>query len=171
MEKLRAILPAIKGIGDHKKALNIGVAVLIVALIIALCISIHIRGNIQRQNAAINRQMGEALYYNLNMLRQTFDMTAVPTADIQNSVLPQMYEYFVASVTLNDLYKNCYDARYSVMTESDVNALRSAFSAYDQAFASGSSTDLAQADMQRCIDNIKDVLQTRFSGMSLKPAR
>lgn len=171
MQKLQAILLALKGLDRRKKALLLAGIAIVLALVIALCISIHMRRNIQQRYTAVSSQMGETLYYNLNMLKQTFDMTAVPTADVKNSVLPQMHEYFLASVTLNDLLKDCYGARYSVLTENDVNALRAAFEAYDQAFASDASTDLAQADMQRCIDGVREILQTRFSGMALKPAR
>jgi len=171
MRKIKAILGALRGLSPRNRALAaVGVAV-VAALIVALCISINMRANIQRDYDAVSGRMGETLYYNLNMLKQSFDMTAVPSADIRNSVLPQMHEYFLASVTLNDLLKSCYGAKYSVLSETDINALRAAFDAYDAAYASDASTDLAQADMQRCMETVREILQTRFSGMTLKPAR
>ena len=93
MQKPRAFLPALAALDRRKKALlGAGIAV-VAALLIALCISINMRANIQRDYDDVNSRMGEALYYNLNMLKQTFDMTAVPAADVKNSVLPQMWEH------------------------------------------------------------------------------
>ena len=129
------------------------------------------RANIQRDYTAARDQAGEALYSNLYMLMQTFDMTSVPNADVQNAVLPQMREYFTASVTLNSLLGQTYGPKYSVLTDSDVNDITNAFAAYDTAYRSGASADLAQSNMRLCMDRVRELLDSRYSGGTLRPAR
>lgn len=170
MEKTKAKLPVIGRLGAKKALMIAGIAAIIV-LIIFLCISINMRAHIQSEYASVRNQIGESLYSNMYMMMQTFDMTSVPNADIQNSVIPQMEDYFVASTALNDLLSNAYGPKYVVMTSDHVSALKNAFSAYENAFASGTSTDLAYADMQSCMEMVRELLTGRFSEGVLKPLR
>lgn len=170
MEKTKAKLPVIGRLGAKKILMIAGIAA-IVALIILLCISINMRAHIQSEYASVRNQIGESLYSNMYMMMQTFDMTSVPNADIQNAIIPQMEDYFVASTTLNDLLSNAYGQKYVVMTSDHVSALQNAFAAYDKAFASGASTDLAYADMQSCMEMVRELLTGRFSEGVLKPLR
>ena len=171
MEKLKAGLPAFLGMSPRKKAAAAAGVILLAALIVALCISISMRSNMQTQYAKVRSQMGESLYANLTMLVQTFDMVSVPNADVENSVLPQMQSYYIASTTLNDLLSRCFGARYAVLSQADMDALDSAFAAYRKAYQEGAPTDLAQADMKACIASVRELLESRFTGMSLKPTR
>ncbi len=98
-------------------------------------------------------------------------MTSVPNADVKNSIIPQMKNYFVASTTLNELLVNTYGQRYQLLTEADISNLRSAFSNYDAAFRSDAPTDLARDDMQNCMNRIRELLNSRFIDGSLKAAR
>ena len=171
MEKLRTKLPDLSQLNHREKALLCVIAGLIVALIVVTCISINIRVNMQSEYTAVRDRLGEALYSNLYMLTQTFDMTAVPNADIKNSIIPQMKNYFIASTTLNEALANCYGRHYQVLTDSDISSLRTTFNAYDAAFRSDAPTDLAQADMQSCMDRVRELLNTRFSEGRLMRAR
>ena len=171
MEKLRAHMPAISELNRREKALLSLCAALLAAILVITCISINIRSNMQREYSAVRNQVGSSLYSNLYMLTQTFDMTSVPNADIKNAVIPQMKNYFIASATLNDLLVSIYGQRYQVLSEGDVSTLRSAFSAYDAAFRSDAPTDLVQADMQLCMERVKELLNTRYSEGILRPAR
>ena len=105
MENVRAGVRAFSALSIRRKAVVVACVALIVALIVALCISINMRANIQREYTQARNRTGEALYSNLYILRQTFDMTAVPNTDVENAILPQMRDYFMASVTLNNLLK------------------------------------------------------------------
>ena len=171
MEKLRAHMPAMSELNRREKALLSVCAALMVIILVITCISINIRSNMQREYSAARNQVGSSLYSNLYMLTQTFDMTSVPNADIKNAVIPQMKNYFIASATLNDLLVSIYGQRYQVLSEGDVSTLRSAFSAYDAAFRSDAPTDLVQADMQLCMERVKELLNTRYSEGILRPAR
>jgi len=102
---------------------------------------------------------------------QTFDSTAVPNIDVRNAILPQMRDYYVASVTLNNLLAQTYGPRYAVLTEADINDMTSAFTAYEAAYQNNTSTDLARANMQLCMDRVKDLLNSRYSQGVLRPAK
>ncbi len=171
MENVRAGVRAFSALSMRRKAIVVACAALILALIVALCISINMRANIQREYTQARNKTGEALYSNLYILMQTFDMTAVPNADVQNAILPQMRDYFMASVTLNNLLKQVYGPRYAVLTEADVNDMTSAFTGYDAAYRNNTPTDLAQSNMRLCMERVKELLNTRYSQGVLKAGR
>ena len=171
MENLKAGFRGFSGLSTRQKVIAIVAAALIVALAAGLVISIGMRANIQREYTAARNQAGEALYDNLFILMQTFDSTAVPNIDVRNAILPQMRSYYIASITLNSLLGQTYGARYAVLNEADLNSLTSAFNAYEKAYQDNISTDLARADMQLCMDRIKELLNTRYSQGVLKAGR
>ena len=171
MERIKAYQRAFFGLSVRKKAV-IGTALaLILVLIVLLCISINMRSNIQKEYASVRSQIGESLYSNLYMLMQTFDMTTVPNANAESLIIPQMREYFIAATTLNDLLTRTFGPKYTVLTDSDIKSITSAFTAYNTALSSGSSTDLAQADMKNCMARVRELLVSRFSEGMLKAAR
>ena len=171
MESLKSGLRGFSGMDARNKVFVAAALALIVALIAALCISIGMRANIQREYTAAREKAGSALYDNLFILMQTFDSTAVPNIDVRNAILPQMRSYYIASITLNSLLGQTYGARYAVLNEEDLNSLTSAFNAYEKAYQDNTSTDLARADMQLCMERIKELLNTRYSQGVLKPGR
>ena len=171
MENVRAGIRAFSAMSARRKAVVCTCAVLLVVLLAALCISINMRANIQRQYVDARNKAGEALYSNLYILMQTFDMTSVPNTDVKNAILPQMRDYYIASVTLNNLLGQTYGSRYAVLTEADINNLTSAFTGYEAAYRNNTSTDLAQSNMQLCMDRVRELLNTRYSQGVLKAGR
>ena len=171
MENVKSGLRGFSALSARKKAIVVLAAVLFVVLIVALCISINMRSNIQRQYAQARNKAGEALYSNLYILMQTFDMTSVPNTDVQNAILPQMRDYFIASVTLNSLITQTYGPRYTVLNEEDVNNLTAAFTSYEAAYRNGTPTDLAQSNMRACMERVKELLNSRYSQGVLKAGR
>ena len=171
MENVKSGMRVFSALSPRKKAIVVGCAAVILALIIALCISINMRSNMQRQYTATRDAAGEALYSNLYILMQSFDMTSVPNTDVQNVILPQMRDYFIASVTLNNLITQTYGPRYTVLTEADVSDLTAAFTAYETAYRNNAPTDLAQSNMRACMDRIRELLNTRYSQGVLRAGR
>ena len=171
MENVKSGMRVFSALSPRKKAIVVGCAAVILALIIALCISINMRSNMQRQYTAARDAAGEALYSNLYILMQSFDMTSVPNTYVQNVILPQMREYYIASVTLNNLITQTYGQRYTVLTEADISNLTSAFTAYEAAYRNNTATDLAQSNMRACMDRIKELLNTRYSQGVLRAGR
>ena len=171
MENMKAQLRGFSDMSAGRKAVAIGAVVLILALAVGLIVSINMRANIQREYTAARDKAGQQLYDNLFILMQSFDSTAVPNIDVRNAILPQMRDYYVASITLNNLLATTYGPRYAVLTDADINSLTSAFTSYEAAYRNNTSTDLARSDMQLCMNRIKELLNTRYSQGILKPGR
>ena len=170
MEKTKAKMPSLRRLSKHQ-ALVCACVILLIALLSISCISINMRSHIQSEYAAVRNGFGEALYSNLYMLMQTFDMASVPNADMQNAILPQMKEYYIASTALNDAIIKAYGEKYRVLSTDTITAIDKAFDAYSTAFLNGTATDLAKADMQACMDTIRSLLSSRFSEGVLKALR
>ena len=171
METVKSGMRDFAALSVRKKVVVIAACALLLALFIALCISINMRSHIQKDYAAARNQAGEALYSNLYILMQTFDMTGVPNTDVKNAILPQMRDYFVASVTLNNLITQTYGPRYTVLTEEDVNNLTAAFTSYETAYRNNAPTDLAQSNMRACMERVKELLNSRYSQGVLRAGR
>ena len=171
MEKVRASLPEFSELSRQERILMGVCLALVIALIVVTCISINIRVNMQHEYTAIRSNLGESLYSNLYMLIQTFDMTTVPNADLRNSVLPQMKNYFIASTTLNEALTKSFGQRYRLLTDADISAINTAFSAYESALRNEAPTDLAQADMLSCMTRVRELLTSRYNEGVLRAAR
>ena len=155
----------------HRRIMELAALALIVALIVALCISINMREDMHRRYLGVRDHIGADVYANLNLMSQTFDMANVPEADIQHGILPQMKELFYGAVALNQLLRESYSEKYALLTDADVAGIESAFSAFDTAFRTEGSTDLAQSDMQNCVTRVRELLNTRYVSGVLKPTR
>ena len=171
MEKAKEKLPKLSEWNHRERALLCVIAGLVVALIVLTCMAISIRMNMQNEYADIRNQIGESLYSDLYMMAQTFDMTAVPNADVKNVVIPQMKNYFIAATALNEQLTRNFGIRYQVLTDADINTLNTTFSTYETAFRSDSPTDLVQTDMQACMQRVRDLLNSRYSEGHLKAGR
>ena len=171
MDNLKSVKRGFSGLDARSRTIAVVAVALIVLLLAALCISIGMRANIQSEYSAAGEKAGSALYDNLFILMQTFDSTAVPNIDVRNAILPQMRNYYIASITLNNLLRQTYGARYAVLNEADLESLTGAFTAYEAAYQNNTATDLARADMRLCTERIKELLNTRYSQGELKPGR
>ena len=74
-------------------------------------------------------------------------------------------------MTLNNLLTQTYGPRYTVLTEADVDNLTAAFTSYETAFRNNTPTDLAQSNMQLCMNRIRELLNARYSQGVLKAGR
>lgn len=170
MHKTRAKMPSLRRL-TKRQALVCGCVILLIVLISILCISINMRSHIQNEYARVRNEIGESLYSNMYMLMQTFDMSNVPKADMENAILPQMQEYYAASKALNEAIIKAYGEKYRVLSTDNIAAIDEAFEGYETSFRDGTSTDLAKANMQTCMETIRTLLYSRFSEGVLKAAR
>lgn len=154
---------------DWKKAALLALGALVVLLVILLCISISMRSHIQNKYANAREEIGEMAYTELYMLCQSFDQVSVPGVDVEDGLIPDMREYYLAAKTLNNVLVQCFGEKFGVLTEENLAAMDAAFEAYDVAFRAGKATDDAQAAMQSCVDMVRAVLTERFNDGSLLP--
>ena len=147
---------------DKQKALMLGFGLVLIILIAALCITGASKSNIREKYTAARNEIGEQLYTEIYMLCQTFDQVTVPGAEVQDVIIPDMHEYFLSAVTLNEALSLGFGERYAVLTYDVITSLEAAFEAYDDAFRTGQPTDDAQAAMQLCVENLRSLLSSRY---------
>lgn len=169
MEKQRLKMPKLPKVNPKTAAVLTGCAVVIV-LLIALCISILMRTNIQNDYTNARNEIGEELYTQIYMLCQKFNQVNVPGQDLENKLVPQMKEYYLVAQTLNDVLNNSFSSRYNVLTPEAIKAMDDAFEAYDAAFSTGRGTNDAEKVMQSGMDILRELLTTRFDDGIIKPA-
>ena len=170
MQKTKAKMPSLRRL-TRRQALVCGGIALLAVLILLLCLSINMRSHIQNDYARVRNEFGESLYSNMYMMMQTFDMSNVPNADMENAILPQMKEYYNASTALNEAILKAYGEKYRVLSTENIAAIDKAFEAYESAFRDGGATDLAKANMQSCMETVRGLLSSRFSEGVLKSLR
>lgn len=167
MENQKGKKPVLPNLASRKAGL-LSVGITILALVILLCISIASRAHIQSEYAAAREEVGQSVYTELYMLCQTFDQVSVPGADVQDGIIPDMREHYLAAQTLNTVLGSAFGSRYVVLSEEQLASLDGAFTAYDTAFSTGKSTDEAQSAMQSCVDMVRAILNEKFYDGSLK---
>ena len=132
-------------------------------LLIALCINVIMRANMQSKYAAVRNEIGEELYSQLYMLCQTSDQVSVPGADLEDTVIPQLRDYFVAAQALNNVLYNAYGEQYLVIDSDLESEMEDVFDAFNTAFKSGKGTDDAESALESCVASIREVLTSRYS--------
>ncbi len=146
---------------NFKRNALIAVCVL-VTLLLALCISIIIRSNIQSKYANAIYQTQEETYQNLIEMTQLFARIDDPDVDVRNKLIPALKAKYTAARSLNDALISGYGQKNAVMSPELVEAFDAAFDAYALAYRQGMPTGLARADMRECIEDIQQMIDARY---------
>ncbi len=134
----------------------------LVTLLLALCISIIIRSNIQSKYANAIYQTQEETYQNLIEMTQLFARIDDPDVDVRNKLIPALKAKYTAARSLNDALISGYGQKNVVMSPELVEAFDAAFDAYALAYRQGMPTGLARADMRECIEDIQQMIDARY---------
>lgn len=134
----------------------------LVTLLLALCISIIIRSNIQSKYANAIYQTQEETYQNLIEITQLFARIDDPDVDVRNKLIPALKAKYTAARSLNDALISGYGQKNAVMSPELVEAFDAAFDAYALAYRQGMPTGLARADMRECIEDIQQMIDARY---------
>ena len=169
MKRKTLKMPKISALDARKRLLLAG-GCAVLALLIALCITIIMRTNIQKEYTSARNEIGSELYSQVYMLCQTFDQVDVPGQDLQEGVLPAMRRYYTSAVSLNTAIASAFGSRYELLSVDDVSAFDRAFDAYDAAFRSGRSTDSSRSAMAESVGAARQLLSSRYADDRLKPA-
>lgn len=162
MEAIKAKL----GVWAKDKALvRLAAACLAVLLIllICLCISIHMRTNIQKKYSSAVDAMQQQAYRNLSTMTQLFARVDDPNVDVRYKLIPELKaQYASASALCTVLNAYAPDSK-SVLSQEELDAFDAAFDLYAEAYRSGSATGLAQADMGACIARSQELVEAFYA--------
>ena len=103
------------------------VAAALVLLIALLCISNHMRSNIQREYSALTSHLQEQIYHNLSEMQELFDRVDDPNVDVRNKLIPELKIQFSAVKAANSALLECCGAEKAVLNDELTSAFESAF--------------------------------------------
>ena len=134
----------------------------VATLLLALCISIIIRSNIQSKYANAIYQTQEETYQNLIEMTQLFARIDDPDVDVRNKLIPALKAKYTAARSLNEALISGYGKENAVLSDELVAAFDAAFDSYALAYRQGTPTGLARADMRKCIEDIQKMIDARY---------
>lgn len=161
MEPIKAKLAVWTKNKAHVKAAAIVFSIVLI-LIICMCISIHMRANIQKKYSSTVAQMQEQTYQNLIGMTELFARIDDPTVDVRYKLIPELKAQYTAAAAMNSVLTNACGAKEAVLSPELVAAFDAAFESYATAYRTNAATGLAQADMAACIEEIQAMITARY---------
>lgn len=162
MEPIKAKIAAWTKDKAHVKATAIVFGIVLV-LIISLCISIHMRANIQKKYSSTVEQMQEQTYQNLIGMTELFARIDDPTVDVRYKLIPELKAQYTAAAAVNSVLTNACGEKKAVLSPELVAAFDAAFESYATAYRTNAATGLAEADMNACIEEIQSMITARYT--------
>lgn len=136
---------------------------LILILLASLCISIHMRSNIQRKYSSTIMHMQQLAYQNLNNMTQLFSRVEDPNVDVRYKLIPELKAQYTSAASISAVLNENAAKKYAVLNQEQIAAFDAAFEAYAKAYRSGSPTGLAQADMALCMADVQEMVNIYFA--------
>lgn len=162
MEPIKAKIAAWTKDKAHVKATAIVFGIALV-LIVCMCISIHMRANIQKKYSSTVAQMQEQTYQNLIGMTELFARIDDPTVDVRYKLIPELKAQYTAAAAVNSVLTNACGEKKAVLSAEQIAAFDAAFESYATAYRTNSATGLAQADMAACIEDIQVMITARYA--------
>lgn len=138
----------------------IGGALLLI--LIALCITIHMRANIQRMYSRARNQIQEQVYQDMIDMAELFARVDDPNVDVQNKLVPSLKAEYAAVTALNTALIEGFGAQSAVLSQEQLLAFDAAFDEYASAYREGRATGLARDDMAACIAGVQLMIDERY---------
>ena len=161
----------VKQVLNARVILPIVAALIALVLIVLVCIFAANANSARNEYAQARDSVGEDLYTDLYMFARSYDGVTLAGADIQGDILPLMRDYYTAAIALDDAIVNAYGQRYQLLDANMRASVTAAFEAFNDAFAQGRSTSDAVSSMSACVQNIEQLLSTRYDANTrLMPA-
>jgi len=135
----------------------------VLVLIICLCITIHMRSNIQKKYSAVVEQMQEQTYQNLIGMTELFARIDDPTVDVRYKLIPELKSQYTAAAAVNSVLTNACGEKKAVLSADQVAAFDAAFESFATAYRTNAATGLAQADMAACIEEVQAMITARYT--------
>lgn len=135
----------------------------ILILLVSLCISIHMRANIQSKYSSTIAHMQQQVYQNLNSMTQLFSRVEDPNVDVRNKLIPELKAQYTSAAAISTVLNANASKKDAVLSQEQIEAFDAAFELYAQAYRGGGPTGLAQADMAACIEDVQEMVNAYFA--------
>lgn len=137
-------------------------AVTLVALLIWACISTSNASNMREKYALARRSIGEELYGAMYMMALEYEGASLAGAEVEDVIIPAMKDYYTRALALNNALARAYGNAWLVMDDALTGQLDQAFTAYDDAFTTGQSTDGAAELMTAALSGVQGALSEHY---------
>ena len=163
----------------EKRVFNDKMQLMLCAIIaLSLIFIIYLVGSTV-QRVSLNRKYEEARNQSASCVEdqialflRTCDSLTLAGADIENDLLPDLHTYFYAMQEMDDSLSYSFGSAYSLLSDGMRAQIKSALSAYDDAYRTGKSTDSAYASLSDCVVSLNSVLSKRFTDSGeIRPAK
>ncbi len=138
-------------------------AFIALVLIVLVCIFAGNANRMQNEYAMARNSIGEDLYPNLYMFARSYDGVTLAGADVEGShpalharLLPGGSRHWTTPSSPPMANAICF------WTQPRATRLPTAFEAFDDAFAQGRSTGDAVSSMSACVQDVDQLLNTRY---------
>ena len=135
----------------------------VIALAVALCISIYMRANIQKRYSNARSQIQEKTYQGMIAMTELFARVDDPSVDVRNKLIPSLKAEYAAVDALNTALIDGFGTSSAVLSGEQTAAFEAAFAEYASAYREGRATGLAQDDMSACIAAIQQMIDARYA--------
>ena len=135
----------------------------VIALAVALCISIYMRANIQKRHSVARAQLQEQTYQGMIAMTELFSRIDDPSVDVRNKLIPSLKAEYAAVDALNTALISGFGASSAVLSGDQTAAFEAAFEEYASAYREGRATGLAQDDMAACITDVQQMIDERYA--------
>lgn len=132
-------------------------------LVSVLCISLHMRSNIQKKYSATVAQLREQTFQSLKNMTELFGRVDDPNVDVRYKLIPELKAQYAAVAAMNGvLLDNCGE-KEAVLSAGQMDAFDAAFESYALAYSQGIATGLARADMAACIAEAQQIVELHYN--------
>ena len=135
----------------------------VIALAVALCISIYMRTNIQKRYSGARAQIQEQTFQHMIVMTDLFARVDDPSVDVRNKLIPSLKAEYAAVDALNTALVDGFGASSAVLSSEQTEAFEAAFEEYASAYREGKATGLARDDMAACIVGIQQMIDERYA--------
>ena len=135
----------------------------IAVLVVALCISIYMRANIQNRYSSARAQIQEQTFQHMIAMTELFARVDDPSVDVQHKLIPGLKAEYAAVDALNTVLASGFGASSAVLSSEQISAFEAAFAEYASAYREGRATGLARDDMAACIADVQRMIDERYA--------
>lgn len=135
----------------------------VIALAVALCISIYMRANIQKRYSNARSQIQEKTYQGMIAMTELFARVDDPSVDVRNKLIPSLKAEYAAVDALNTALIDGFGPSSAVLSAEQIAAFDAAFEEYASAYREGRATGLARDDMAACIADVQRMIDERYA--------
>lgn len=142
-------------------------AAVLVVLIAALVTTVVLGRRFSAQLDLNRKQLSEHIQSELNLAVRAFDEVDLPTANLEESIIPAMRLHLYAADAMNDVLSSVYGADASIFTSDLYRNIVMALDAIEASRKAGQTTNNDLAALKEFMAQLESDMNTKFQSVNL----